>query len=290
MPRRSSLPRSALHGGPRFLASRRAGTGDGCARMIPDKLAELKRYDDRAVQMLSGDRSLLSRGVGAQSVREIYRAPYLRFEAHIDRLVRPEHYVLEIGAGTGVHTEPVARTGASVVATDISSNALRVMRERLRGRVIAAAADMEALPFAAASFDVVACAGSLSYGNPRVVDEEIRRVLRPDGVFICVDSLRDNPIYTMKRWLDYKRGRRTKRTLLYMPSHDRVTSLARGFATATVEYFGAATFAMPAVAAVLGEGRAARLSDLIDGWVGARRSAFKFVLVGAGPRRHQHTS
>lgn len=258
--------------------------------MIPDKQAELKRYDDRAAQMLSADRSEFSRGAGAQSVREIYRAPYLRYEAHIASVVRPDHLVLEIGAGTGVHTDPVACTGARVVATDISTNALRVMRQRLSGRVKTAAADMEALPFAPASFDVVACAGSLSYGDPRVVDAEIRRVLKPNGIFICVDSLRDNPVYTMKRWLDYKRGRRTKRTLLYMPSADRVELLARGFATASVEYFGTASFAMPAIAALLGESRASRLSDLIDRWVGTQRSAFKFVLVGAGPRPAEQAS
>ncbi|HUR91692.1 MAG TPA: class I SAM-dependent methyltransferase [Gemmatimonadaceae bacterium] len=253
--------------------------------MIPDKLSELKRYDDRAREMLSADAAALSsaRG-GAQSVREIYRAPYLRYEAHIGRLVRPEQVVLEIGSGTGVHTAPLVGTGARVVATDISVNALRVTRYRVSDRVSAAAADMEELPFASASFDVVACAGSLSYGEPSAVDTEIRRVLKSDGIFVCVDSLRNNPIYTMKRWLDYMRGKRTKRTLAYMPSDERVTSIAAGFTTATVEYFGAASFAMPALAGLLGESRAARLSDVIDRRVRTRRSAFKFVLVGVRPR------
>lgn len=252
--------------------------------MTSDKRVELKRYDDRARAMLSANTAFLTGAAGgARSVREIYRAPYLRFEEHVGRLVHPGHSVLEIGAGTGVHTAPLARTGARVIATDIAAHALRVTLRRHGDRVIAAAADMEALPFAARSFDVVACAGSLSYGDPRAVDAEIRRVLKPDGTFICVDSLSDNPIYTLKRWLDYKRGRRTRRTLSYMPSDNRVAAIASGFASATVEYFGAASFAMPAIAGIVGETRAARLSELIDSWVRTRRSAFKFVLVGTRP-------
>lgn len=56
-------------------------------------------------------------------------------------------------------------------------------------------ADMEQLPFENESFNIVTSAGSLSYGYQIKVDYEIRRVLKPNGFFICVDSLKHNPIY-----------------------------------------------------------------------------------------------
>jgi len=143
-------------------------------------------------------------------------------------------------------------------------------------------ADMESLPFEANSFDVIAIAGSLSYGEPDLVDAEVRRVLRPGGIFICVDSLNHNPIYRFNRWFHFLRGRRTKSTLLRMPTIDRIQSLASGFKNADVRYFGAVSYLMPILARIIGQSKAAKVSDAVDQMVNVRWSAFKFVLVAHG--------
>ena len=54
---------------------------------------------------------------------------------------------------------------------------------------------MESLPFKDKSFDIVACAGGLSYGDNKKVANEIYRVLKDNGSFICIDSLNENPFY-----------------------------------------------------------------------------------------------
>ena len=69
---------------------------------------------------------------------------------------------------------------------------------------------MELLPFDNEIFDIVACAGGLSYGDNKLVLNEIYRVLKPKGMFICIDSLNENPIYKFNRYLHYLRGNRTK--------------------------------------------------------------------------------
>lgn len=143
-------------------------------------------------------------------------------------------------------------------------------------------ADMEMLPFEANSFDVVTSAGSLSYGDPMLVDAEIRRVLRPGGLFICVDSLNHNPVYRLNRWLHYKKGERTLSTLLRMPTLNRIESISKGFKDTDVHFFGAVSYIMPILARIIGQDQAAKVSDTVDRLVRVRRAAFKFVLVGRG--------
>ena len=172
-----------------------------------------------------------------------------------------------------------------MVAIDISHHALEVLRHGIKGKekgLTTLASDMEALPFRNRSFDVVVCAGSLSYGEPALVDKEIKRVLKPAGVLICVDSLNHNPLYRLNRWIHYLRGSRTKSTLLRMPTIERIQSLSKGFETAHVRYFGAISYLTPGLCLIMGQGRAARLMDAVDRILKVRKSAFKFVLVASG--------
>ena len=188
---------------------------------------------------------------------------------------------MELGAGTGLQSSAALQTGALVVASDISAHSLGVLKRRYRDakNLDTVVADMERLPFAARTFDAVLSAGSLSYGDPALVDGEIHRVLRRGGTLICVDSLSHNPVYRLNRWLQYLRGKRTRSTLVRMPNQERIRALGERFAEVHVEYFGALSFAMPGVALVAGEERARLALDWTDRIIGTTRSAFKFVIV-----------
>lgn len=253
-----------------------------------DKRLDVSWYDERARNLLaSGETGGVERAPrGAASIRTIYRAPYLFYEQCIRDLVRPSDAVLELGAGIGVHTWHLLRTGAHVTATDLSPNALAVLEDNLRptaeGRLRTRVADIEALPFDDASFDVVTCAGSLSYGDPHRVDAGVLRVLKPGGAFVCIDSLNHNPVYRFNRWVQYRRGIRTLSTLRRMATIERLQSLGRHFTSADIRYFGGASWAMPLVGRLVGQDGAAALSDALDRLFHVRRSAFKFVLVARG--------
>ena len=193
--------------------------------------------------------------------------------------------MLELGAGSGLHTWALVQTGAVVTATDISPNALKLLKQRIvkaGWHVNTQVPDMESLPFEDASFDLVSCAGSLSYGEPGRVNSEIRRVLRSGGTLICVDSLNHNPVYRINRWLHYLRGNRSKSTLKRMPDLARINTLGDGFSNVNAYYFGAFGFAMPVLARLLGDGIAQAASDRVDQLIGVKRLAFKFVLVAQG--------
>jgi ubiquinone/menaquinone biosynthesis C-methylase UbiE len=250
--------------------------------MEPDKLIEIARYDARAVAQMSQSALATESLLGSCAMAAYLREPYQYYESSIAGLLSPGCKVLELGSGTGAHTRALLQTGAQVMASDISPNSLSLLRQRLSStyeNLMTATADIENLPFDVNSFDVIACAGSLSYGDPKMVDSEIRRVLRPGGSLICVDSLNHNPIYRFNRWMHYLRGNRSKTTLKRMPDLNRIKALGFGFSDVHVEYFGSLTFAMPMVASLVGDNIAQTVSDQFDRWIDVRRSAFKFVLV-----------
>ena len=249
---------------------------------VDDKAIELARYDSRAQRAsASGARDALT-ATGADAVPLVHRVPYLVYERFIRDVVRPGMQVLELGAGTGAHTLALLRAGAQVTASDISEISLAVLVDRFAreadGRLATRKADIEHLPFADASFDVVVSAGALSYGEPATVDAEVRRVLRRGGAFLCVDSLNHNPIYRLNRWRHYRRGERTLSTLVRMPTLERIAAITAPFEGSECLFFGAASWLMGPLARVIGETRAAAWSDTIDRMIGVRRSAFKFVL------------
>ena len=255
---------------------------------MDDKSVERQRYEERALSALSTATRFEPNSLGAAGIAPELRAPYTFYEHVIGELVSSGHHVLELGAGFGFHTAALMRTGASVTASDISPTALALLESRLSGlapgRLLTRVADIEALPFESGSFDIVACAGSLSYGDPKLVDAEILRVLRPGGSFVCVDSLNHNPIYRLNRWLNYRRGERTLSTLLRMPDARRIDGISQHFTSVKVRYFGSITWAMPLLARVLGFAGASRVSNSFDDLIGVRRSAFKFVLTAEGRR------
>ena len=65
--------------------------------------------------------------------------------------------------------------------------------------------------------------------NNKLVLNEIHRVLKQNGIFICIDSLNENPIYKLNRYLHYLRGNRTKSTLKRMPDRKLLKDYERKF-------------------------------------------------------------
>jgi ubiquinone/menaquinone biosynthesis C-methylase UbiE len=247
-----------------------------------DKNIERRRYDARALSVNSLSEALAENDTGAASVRPELRDPYERYEGLIGEQVGMGAAVLEIGAGTGEFTHAALKAGAKVTASDISSHSLDLLRRRhaaFSGSLAVEVADMERLHFADASFDYVTSAGSLSYGDNLIVSAEIYRVLKPGGRFICVDSLNHNPIYRANRYIHYLRDRRSRSTLLRMPTLSLIDRYRQTFGQVQVQFFGSLTWLMPIVAPVVGSGRARYLLNEFDRTFRITRSAFKFVMV-----------
>ncbi|MCW2767689.1 MAG: class SAM-dependent methyltransferase [Nocardioides sp.] len=96
--------------------------------------------------------------------------------------------ILEVGCGTGAFAERLTtdNPAATVIATDQSERFVELTAAR---GVSARLADVQDLPFADASFDLVAAMWMLYHVSD--VDRglaEIRRVLRPGGRFLAVTN------------------------------------------------------------------------------------------------------
>ncbi len=106
--------------------------------------------------------------------------------------IRPGMQVLELGCGNGaLWAENMSRLPdrISVTLSDISDGMLRDARRTIGGqdpRFSFAAFDCHSIPYADASFDLVIANHVLFYcSDLDRVFREVRRVLRPDGVFLC---------------------------------------------------------------------------------------------------------
>jgi ubiquinone/menaquinone biosynthesis C-methylase UbiE len=123
---------------------------------------------------------------------------------------RPAAKLLDVGCGTAHFLREVKANypRLDVTGLDLSTHYLAVARRELRSwsraRLVVGAAEI--LPFADGQFDAITCMylfHELPSGVRRSVVGEIRRVLRPGGMVVFVDSLQpgDEPDYDAM--LDY---------------------------------------------------------------------------------------
>jgi SAM-dependent methyltransferase len=113
-------------------------------------------------------------------------------EAAVDFLaarfgLAPGCLVIDLGAGTGKLSEPLAATGARVVAVEPVS----AMRALIPTGIEAVEGTAEAIPCRNGVADAVTCAQSFHWFQPGAALAEIRRVLRPGGGLAILANVRD---------------------------------------------------------------------------------------------------
>jgi SAM-dependent methyltransferase len=99
--------------------------------------------------------------------------------------IRPGERVLDVAAGSGNAAIPAARTGASVVASDLAPELLAVGQRQAEREGLWLRwqeADAEDLPYADGEFDtVLSCLGVMFAPHHQTSADELIRVCRPGG-------------------------------------------------------------------------------------------------------------
>lgn len=172
----------------------------------------------------------------------------------LERLVelvspRPAWHALDIATGAGHTAAAFAPLVAHVIASDITGEMLREAASIAVARGLAnmttARADAEALPFAAASFDLVTCRlAAHHFPAPRAFVAEAARVLKPGGILGLVDNIAPDstalPAFSAAEIDDADTGYNAFEKLRD-PSHGRALTLSRW--TEHIEHSGLAVVA-----------------------------------------------
>jgi ubiquinone/menaquinone biosynthesis C-methylase UbiE len=111
----------------------------------------------------------------------------------------PGRRALEVGCGTGIFLEVAARTGAEIVALDLSADLLARARSRVANAatVRLSLGNAEQMPFRDASFDCVYGSSILHHLHLDDALAEVRRVLRPGGRIAFTEPNILNPQVTI---------------------------------------------------------------------------------------------
>ena len=112
--------------------------------------------------------------------RPIYDAVFARIE-----LGAQTNY-LDVGCGSGLAAQLAAERGAKVSGIDAAENLLAIARSRIPAGQFRVA-DLEELPFADKTFDVVTGFNSFQYAaNPDAALAQAKHVAKPDGAVVIV--------------------------------------------------------------------------------------------------------
>jgi SAM-dependent methyltransferase len=130
-----------------------------------------------------------------------YDAARPRYPAALYDVLPPLGRCLELGAGTGIASEALARRAEALVVTDLGPRMLaRGLAKHSSPGVVCAA---ERLPFAGGAFDTVCGAQMWHWTSAPAAPAEVVRVLRPGGVLL----LWWNEVVARGPWWDAQQDR-----------------------------------------------------------------------------------
>jgi len=100
------------------------------------------------------------------------------------------HSILDLGCGTGALLKEIKELNIAeqLFGIDISPNMLEIAKNKLGNDATLILGDSERLPFEDSSFDAIVCNDSFHhYPQPDIVEKEVSRCLKQNGVFIIGD-------------------------------------------------------------------------------------------------------
>ncbi|MDO4554515.1 MAG: class I SAM-dependent methyltransferase [Lachnospiraceae bacterium] len=128
---------------------------------------------------------------------------YDKMTKKICEYINRDMNVLELACGPGMISFTIARQCRHLEATDFSENMIKEAKHKNTSRrVYFSVQDATKLPYASNTFDAVVMANALHImPNPELALENIRKVLKEDGFFICPTFTREKRKFVWKEKL-----------------------------------------------------------------------------------------
>jgi ubiquinone/menaquinone biosynthesis C-methylase UbiE len=114
--------------------------------------------------------------------------------------------VLDYCCGNGENGIYSARFGGDVTGIDISPEAIENARQNAKREGVGKntrfeVMDAENMDFSDDTFDTIVCYGALHHLDYESAMKELSRVLKPDGMIVCIEALKHNPFFHLYRKL-----------------------------------------------------------------------------------------
>jgi len=148
--------------------------------------------------------------------------------------------VLELGCGTGIFLNKLAKRFNKIYGIDVSLDMLKKIRVQHKNYKGCIAGDGMNMPYSGKSFDVVFCRGVLHH-LPSLPDSltEINRVLKSDGMLIFSEPSNDSLIVRLARKKMYSKSDKFSEDDVAFLSRELVTTLKKtGYQISHIEWFG----------------------------------------------------
>jgi ubiquinone/menaquinone biosynthesis C-methylase UbiE len=164
---------------------------------------------ERAAAQYASARSADEYASAYQDSRAVGRFLRARLQLVQDVLTScPGGDLLDAGCGPGVMVQALLESRPHDFRISVLDRSRAMVRHcaasaQSLGKVYAAVGQLEALPYADATFDVTLTMGVLEYTNARAAVNEISRVTRPDGL-VVVTMLNPLSLYQITQWVIYR--------------------------------------------------------------------------------------
>ena len=240
-----------------------------------------KRYSDRNLKQIKKIKAGENLITYPRDIKGLTYNEFAFYEKLLFKLAKKEKKILEIGCGAGEASEPLLKDGANVILTDVVPESLEITSLRFKkydSHLRIMYADAEDLPFKDKEFDLIVSIGLHSYVDHSKAKNEIDRVLKSKGIYICMDTMDHNPIYRLNRYSNYLRGERNWLELTRTPNMNFINSY-KNIGEVKVFYFGSMIWLINLFKKFISMDKLIKLSERIDKHFANFTNAFHFIMV-----------
>lgn len=157
--------------------------------------------------------------------------------------------ILDYGCGNGVHAWWLAKYGGNVTAIDLSEKSLEIAKKKAEKegvlqKIKFIKMDCEELDFPDKFFDIIFDGGTFSSLDLDKAFLELKRVLKPGGFLIGIETFGHNPLTNLKRKLNKLSGKRTEWAASHIFKESDFKKAKNYFGKIEVKYFHLVSWAV----------------------------------------------